>query len=219
MSDDGSFIFFMSPLALTSGALNDVPLREFQGKAEFAQNVYEYHDGDVYLISDGRDTSAAEAAICEGHVSTTCLIGSDASGHNVFFTTADQLVPKDTDTELDFYDARICEPENGNPCIAEPPAPLPPCLGESCHGTPPERSSLLTGGSETLNGKGNLTAPLATPVVKPLTRAQKLAAALKACKKDKKQSKRQTCEKTARKKYGPVKRNKARKSSHEGRAK
>ena len=54
----------------------------------------------------------------------------------MFFMTADQLVPEDTDTQVDIYDARICEPENGNPCITEPPPPLPPCGGEHATASP-----------------------------------------------------------------------------------
>jgi hypothetical protein len=161
MSDDGSYVFFMSPLALTAGALNDVQIGtvEISGKQvpAYAENVYEYHEGNVSVISDGRDTNPSVSVV--GLRSSVELLGSDTSGHNVFFTTADQLVPKDTDTGLDIYDARICEPEAGEPCITEPLPPLPPCLGEACHGIPPERSSLLTGGSETFSGAGNLAPP------------------------------------------------------------
>ncbi|MFI5091630.1 MAG: hypothetical protein ACHP7P_16440, partial [Terriglobales bacterium] len=41
MSDDGTFVFFQSPVALTPRALNDVPA----GEEKLAQNVYEYHQG------------------------------------------------------------------------------------------------------------------------------------------------------------------------------
>jgi Tol biopolymer transport system component len=166
MSDDGSYVFFMSPVALTAGALNDVQIgHQGQSNSEiaYAQNVYEYHEGNVSLISDGRDTNSAPGGTCYPDISAVCLIGSDASGHDVFFTTVGQLVPKDTDTEADIYDARICEPENGNPCIAEPASALPPCLGEACHGIPPAPPSALTPGSASFNGPGNLTA--APPVV------------------------------------------------------
>jgi hypothetical protein len=101
-----------------------------------------------------------------------CLLGSDESGQNVFFMTADQLVPKDTDTQVDIYDARICEPEQGNPCITEPPPPLPPCDGESCHGIPESTPSLLAPGTASFNGEGNTTGsppPPAKPAVKKKT--------------------------------------------------
>ena len=53
MSDDGAFVFFESPVALTPRALNDVPV----GEGKLAENVYEYHEGQVSLISDGKDTT------------------------------------------------------------------------------------------------------------------------------------------------------------------
>jgi hypothetical protein len=179
--------------------------------------LYEYHEGHVYLISDGHDVSTA-AVPCKSRVvseieifeSSVCLLGSDASGHNVFFTTSDQLVPADTDTNLDIYDARICEPgaTPANPCIAPEPPALPPCDGENCHGIPSATPSLLAPGTASFDGEGNLT-PGAAAVVKVKTaaelKAEKLAKALKVCKQDKKKSKLQQCEKAARKKYGPAK--------------
>jgi hypothetical protein len=179
MSNDGSYVFFQSPVALTPHALNDVVVghvhEEHREKTEYAQNVYEYHEGHVYLISDGRDVGTPRTP-CENRIgepasnvetfaSAACLLGADATGHNVFFTTADQLVPQDTDTQVDIYDARICEPANGNPCIAPEPRQLPPCGGEACHGIPAATPSLLTPGTASFNGEGNLTSPPAAPKV------------------------------------------------------
>ena len=130
---------------------------EFVQHPAYAKNVYEWEapgtvldgkvacvqaDGCVYLISDGRDVSEGtgsepcyeSVAPKEFSESATCLMGTDASGHNVFFYTADQLVGKDTDTQVDIYDARICEPDS--PCVSEPPPPLPPCGGNSVMGSP-----------------------------------------------------------------------------------
>jgi phosphodiesterase/alkaline phosphatase D-like protein len=230
MSNDGSYVFFQSPIALTPHALDDVVIGTEEERTIYAENVYEYHEGHVYLISDGRDTGVtrnpcderfqAPARSSEYFGSAVCLLGADASGHNVFFMTSDQLVSSDTDTQADIYDARICEPEQGNPCVAPEPAALPPCGGEACHGIPPERSPGSSGPTETFNGALNPASVLTTAVKpKSLTRAQKLTNALKQCKKDKKKSKRLACEKTARKNYGPVKKAKksARKSSTNGR--
>lgn len=147
MSHDGSFVFFESPIGLTPHALNDVPVAGGQG-APYAANVYEWHEGHVYLISDGRDTSGY------GSLSAVRLLGSDGSGNNVFFTTTDPLVAADTDTQLDFYDARVCTRES--PCISPAPPSLPPCAGEACHGIPTEALHASIGGSETLNGTGNV---------------------------------------------------------------
>ena len=62
----------------------------------YANNVYEYHAGNVYLISDGQDVSAAE------YFSEVVLLGTDPSGRDVFFTTSDALVGQDTDTNSMF---------------------------------------------------------------------------------------------------------------------
>jgi len=173
MSNDGSYVFFSSPIALTPHALDDVVAgtEAVTGKfvTVYAENVYEYHEGHVYLISDGRDvgTSHTPCGIAE---SAVCLLGTDASGANVFFTTGDRLVPKDTDTQVDIYDARICEPEQGNPCISEPSPPLPPCDGEACHGIPATTPSLLAPGSATFNGEGNVITPPPPAVVKKVTK-------------------------------------------------
>jgi DNA-binding beta-propeller fold protein YncE len=159
MSHDGSFVFFESPVALAPGALDDVRVgtESESGVPTYAQNVYEYHHGRVYLISDGKDTGnvAGEEQAEESDVK---LIGSDATGANVFFATSDRLVPQDTDTELDYYDARVCTA--GDPCITVPSVPAG-CLGEACHGTPPPAPSAAGVGSVTFAGPGNIPAPVA----------------------------------------------------------
>jgi hypothetical protein len=121
MSADGSRVFFSSRDALTPQALNDVV------------NVYEYHDGLVGLISDGHDT-----ALFEGAPAVT-LIGTDESGQDVFFTTTDPLVPQDTDTLVDVYDARI----GGG---FTPPVLPAPCSSDSCQAPPSVAPSLLVPG-------------------------------------------------------------------------
>jgi hypothetical protein len=123
-------------------------------------------------------------------------------GQNVFFMTTDQLVPKDTDTQLDIYDARICEPEQGNPCIAEPPPALPPCDGENCHGIPEPTPSLLAPGSASFNGEGNV-AP-ATPGTSTDTKPRTSTKTVK-CKRGyikKKVKKKELCIKAKSKKKG-----------------
>jgi Tol biopolymer transport system component len=159
MSNDGSYVFFQSPVGLTPQALDDVAIgKDIEGTTVYAQNVYEWHAGHVYLISDGRDVSEnlGHSFSCGTDVSSVCLLGADASGSNVFFATADRLVPSDTDTQLDYYDARVCTAVS--PCIKQAPPPLPPCLGEACHGTPAGTPLLPSAPSATFNGQGNLTA-------------------------------------------------------------
>ena len=222
MSDDGQFVFFQSPVALTKGALNDVrvpgggnsqPLDE-----GFAQNVYEYHDGQVYLISDGADVTDTPGGDSEDLLMPVELFGADAEGGNVFFATFDSLVPEDTDTQRDFYDARVCS--EAEPCSAPAVGPPPSCDGEECQGAPSAPPVFGVAGG-TFDGPGNLSAPApevtAVTKSKPLTRAQKLAKALKACKKDRAKARRKSCEAAARRKYGP-KPKKAKKGKKAGRA-
>ncbi len=116
--EDGA-VFFASANALTPQALDN--LTDTLGEAE--PNIYEYRAGSVHLISDGRDDSALDSA------PGVQLLGSDPSGGDVFFTTVNSLLPQDTDTQQDIYDARV---EGGFP------APVPPssCFGEACQGPP-----------------------------------------------------------------------------------
>jgi hypothetical protein len=205
MSDDGAYVFFMSPAALTPGALNDVPTENTANvKTGYAMNVYEYHEGNVYLISGGRDTSNKYSIAC-GVVSPTCLFGTDATGANVFFTTAQSLVPQDTNTEIDIYDARICT--SSEPC-AGAVAQGAPCVGEGCRGAPEVAPSSPGAGSAVFSGAGNLAAPVSGPVVRPraLSRSQKLARALRACHADRARRKRVLCEAVAHRRYGAVSR-------------
>ncbi len=167
MSDDGAYVFFQSPVALTPRATGG--------------GVYEYHAGRVWLIS-----------------SQTGLIGVSASGGDVFFSTTERLVPQDTDTQVDFYDARV---GGGFP------APVTPvgCVGEGCQGAPSSLPVFGVPSSVVLSGGGNLAPPpVSTPVVAPkraLTAAQKLARALKACLKGSRR-KRALCETRAKQRYG-----------------
>jgi hypothetical protein len=118
VSEDGSYVFFVSSDGLTPGAVTG------------HRSVYEYHAGLVSLISDGHDFSEIGSS----------LLGADGSGENVFFTTDDQLVPEDGDTQEDIYDARI----NGG--LQAPQGPHP-CSGEGCQSNesgPPSLPSPLT---------------------------------------------------------------------------
>jgi hypothetical protein len=220
ISENGAFVFFQSPTGLVPGALND---QHVTGNAAIlAENIYEWAadgsrlsesasacaqpGGCVSLISDGHDLNESDER--GGTASAVKLLGTDETGSNVFFWTADQLVGQDTDSQLDLYDARV----NGG--FAEPAAP-PECEpGETlasgaCRAagsTPPAPTTLA---SAVFAGAGNLTPPaIVTPAVKPppapMTRARKLAAALGVCRRDKQEARRQTCERAARKKFGPV---------------
>lgn len=190
VSADGSYVFFQSTDGLTPQALNYKRIGE---RVElgvtspvYANNVYEYHDGNVYLISDGRDVSQAASF---GELSDVELIGTNASGADVLFTTVDRLTRWDGDSNLDIYDARI---GGGFP------APLAPakCASDGCQGPLSSAPVLLLPGSEFQAGGGNL--PTSKPLV--LTLAQKLANALKACAK-KPKKRRAACRSQAKRRY------------------
>jgi hypothetical protein len=180
MSDDGSFVFFQSPVGLTPGALDDVQIEPNRRNSEgellppvYAANVYEWHEGHVYLISDGRDTSASplKSLANSASFSSVELLGAGASGRDVFFSTTDRLVPQDTDTQTDLYDARVCTASD--PCIAPPPPEQAACGGEGCRGVPGAPPVFGAPGSAVFSGAGNLTSSQATPVVKEKKKAKK----------------------------------------------
>ncbi len=192
MSDDGSFVFFQSPVGLTPGALNLVQtgIRKGNGNGApiFAQNVYEFHDGRVWLVGD--DSSLPRYA-------ERVLVGVSASGGDVFFRTGDRLVGQDTDTQIDFYDARV---DGGFP------APVTPvgCVGDACQGSPSVPPVFGVPSSAVFAGGGNLAPVVSAPVVavkKALTRAQRLALALKACVREPRR-RRAACVVRARRSYG-----------------
>jgi hypothetical protein len=182
ISDDGSYVVFQSSAALIEqvqpGAVN---------------NVYEWHDGNVSLISDGLPPGS------DTHQENIGLVGIDASGQNVFFVTGQKLVGQDGDELEDLYDARI---GGGFPA----PAPSGECAGEACQGSQPGAPLVSSLGS-VFPAAGNGTPSKAVeksssiPVRKALTTAQKLAGALKACRAEKAKQKRAKCEAQARKKY------------------
>jgi hypothetical protein len=116
LSENGQRLFFNSQDALLPAASNG------------QQNVYEYEDGAIHLISPG--TSDQESTFADASV----------NGDNVFFTTSARLVPQDQDEHSDMYDARV---DGGFP-IATPPAP---CSGEGCRGpigAPPAPLAIAT---------------------------------------------------------------------------
>jgi hypothetical protein len=190
---DSGRLFFNSPDNLVPQATN--------GK----ENVYEYEPGGVgscespsgcvSLMSSG--SSGKESAFLE----------ATPSGSDVFFLTAGQLLPQDSDTAFDVYDARVCT--QASPCLTPPPPAPPGCsTANACRPAAPGlQAPIGPSGTATFSGAGNIAQQPKQEVKgvkatsKPLTRAQKLAKALKACKKQKRK-KRTVCERKARKAYG-----------------
>jgi hypothetical protein len=94
----------------------------------------------VYLITDGHDLTRIF-----GEKPAVELFGTDESGRDVFFRTADSLLSPDTDTQMDIYDARA---EGGFP----PPAAEVGCSGDPCQG--PLASGLPRSSPSTLSLRG-----------------------------------------------------------------
>jgi hypothetical protein len=182
MSDDGSLIFFESPGALTSTA------------QEGNRNVYEWHSGQVALISDGRDTSGLVQ-----------FLGASATGEDAFFTSADSLVGEDTDTQRDIYDAHVCSV--AKPCVPAAAGAPAPCKGEGCYPSSPSSVGGAGGGTLAYSGPGDLSAAAVkgSSVKGPTPaqlRARRLARALKACRRLRGRARRSRCERAARRAFG-----------------
>jgi hypothetical protein len=125
VADDGS-VYFESTNPLVPQAVS--------GQA----NVYEYREGNVSMISSGQDTRGAH------------LDFISPSGTDVYFQTFDQLVTRDTDSQVDTYDARI---DGGFP---ESPRPLQ-CEADACQGPLSGAPVLLSPGSEFQATEENVT--------------------------------------------------------------
>jgi hypothetical protein len=187
--------------ATSSASVVFKPARRYeaQGAAGARPVAGEEPAGCVGLVSSG--TSSEESV----------FLDASESGEDVFFLTAAQLAPKDTDSALDVYDAHVCT--SAAPCPPASATVPPSCTtADSCRAAPaPQPEIFGAPATATLGGAGNPPAP---PAPKPkakggraLNRAQKLAKALKVCHhKDKRnKSKRERCERAAHRKYGPVK--------------
>lgn len=176
VSNNGQMVVFESEDPLTEGAGSGEPGR---------LNVYEYDSGHVYYIYGATGDGAP-------------LYGTDESGDDIFFKAQAGLVPEDTDTQTDIYDARVdggTRPVNALACSAGS------CQAES---GPPVEFGFP--GSMAVSGSENVLAPAPVKTskaraAKPLTKAQKLRKALAACAKERK-SRRAKCRRLAKRRYG-----------------
>jgi hypothetical protein len=128
MSDDGAYVFFDTADSLVPQDVNG------------SLDVYEWHEGRLSLISSGSDAAPS------------FFLGASADGSDVFFGTHARLVPADTDTAGDVYDARICTA--ADPCIAPAASGSALCEGDACQSAP-EAQLESTPGSLTFAGAGN----------------------------------------------------------------
>ncbi len=215
LSDEGR-LYFNSPVNLVPAATN--------GK----EDVYEFEPtgvgscqslsgGCISLLSGG--SSDHESAFME----------ATPDGSNVFFLTDAQLLPQDTDTAFDIYDARECT--GLSPCLT-PPVPAAAACEEIPTCRPAQESPQIPGGpsgTAIFTGSGNVVSGPprakheveATKAKKPLTRAQLLAGALRLCRERHRHARKQreTCERSARKRYASqhnAKRHRAKRSAANG---
>lgn len=88
---------------------------------------------DVYQYEPDGIGSCGETGGCVSLISSgtgpydSNFLAMDSSGNNVFFTTRQQLVPRDRDGLIDLYDARA-----GGGIASEANAPPKECQGEGC---------------------------------------------------------------------------------------
>jgi hypothetical protein len=173
ISEDGSEIFFDSPDKLVPQDTND------------ARDVYEWHNGQLSLISAG--SGAGESV----------FLDNSAFGNDVFFATTENLSGSDTDGTFGVYDARV---GGGFPTGGSMPSCATACLRGASQ---PQAqlnlasTSLLGAGEQAVN-----QAPPPNVKQKPLSRAQKLRRALRACMRERDRSRRRACEVSASRRYG-----------------
>jgi hypothetical protein len=169
ISDDGQRVFFSSYDVLLPSDTNG------------QQNVYEYEDGVIHMISSGTSDDMSTFS------------DASTSGDDAFFTTRARLVPEDVDNSEDLYDARV---GGGFPTQAAPTS----CDGESCRG--PLNAPAVT---PVISTEAGGTAPEALPAQPPQTAKASKTAPRKSKKKKEKKGRRKgvpKAERVARKPAG-----------------
>ena len=154
LSDEGR-LFFDSADALVPQVTAGTREEEVQGSKRpvGVENVYEYEPGGVGSCEAG--SGGCVSLISSGSSSReSAFLEATPNGNDVFFLTASQLAPQDTDTEFDIYDARVCSATS--PCLTPPPPPPTPCdTAASCQPATVTLPSVAPSGSATPSGAGN----------------------------------------------------------------
>jgi hypothetical protein len=148
IASDGSRVFFNSSEALVpqdSNGEQDVYEweRNGSGTCDLPSNC-------LSLLSGGKSPA------------NSYLIGTSATGDDVFMVTRAQLVSQDANENYDVYDARV----GGLRQLASPV-----CSGSGCQGVPPAPPVFATPASVTFSGVGNFP-PAAPMVVKSKAKAK-----------------------------------------------
>jgi len=208
LSDSGRLFFNSSDVLAPQDSNNNQDVYEYEAPAgtpgappndscTTASSTYSpVASGCVSLISSG---------VAQGE---SAFLDASENGSDVFFLTPERLVPPDTDTALDIYDAHVCS--TAAPCLTESSSP-PACVtADACRAAPsPQPSIFGAPPSATFSGPGNI-APSPAPRAKTLTRAQRLTAALKACHKiHHHHRRRKRCEASAQRRFGAARKSAA----------
>jgi hypothetical protein len=151
VTDDGRLVFFTTADALVEADENETI------------DVYEWEAGQVALVSSGRSSLPS------------LLYAMSADGRDVFFVTAEQLVPQDTSPVVSIYDARAGSSGFPLPGPPPPPPPVDPSV-------PPVEPSA---GSEAVSG------PADPKPKRAGARCKKRGAKKRCCPKKKRCSKKQ----------------------------
>jgi hypothetical protein len=149
LSEDGSRAFFQTTEALVPQDTNG------------ASDVYEWENGHIYLISSGQGGELGELGGVGGvgGLTGSALVGASSNGDDVFFTTADRLVPQDEESSRVIYDARV-----GGGFPYTPPGHG--CDSGQCQGPQTPAPVFAPPASSTFVGVGNPVWEASEPVAK-----------------------------------------------------
>ncbi len=131
---------------------------------------------DVYEAEPSGVGSCARAAGCVSLISPgtggidSNFLAMSEDGSDVFFTTRERLVSKDTDNLIDLYDAR-----QGGGFPGEGEAAAGPCSGEACQGAQGAPPAQPQAGSGSYAGPGNPQQKSSKSCSKPAMQAKNLS--------------------------------------------
>jgi hypothetical protein len=145
------------------------------------RDVYEYERGVLHLISGGASSAPSY------------FLDATPSGSDVFFATTQKLLPRDTESTYEIYDARV----GGG--FAEPPLPAPPCESE-CKGSTGAPLVFSAPSSTTFTGLGNVAGAKTSTKPRHGKRRAKMRRELRECRKryPHNERRRTRCERRAR---------------------
>lgn len=148
LADDGRRVIFASEDKLVPQDINgNLDVYEWErngtGTCTAATATYSsFSDGCVFLISPG------------GNLGGSILQGMSADGQDIFFSSDSQLVPINTSTEMQIYDARV---DGG--LAAQNVSPQPGCEGSGCRAPSGASPAGPTASTGSFAGEGNNVKP------------------------------------------------------------